>query len=163
LVGGDCISPLPPTQLKISGRLPSKYGVILNTIKIFHNINQKLIMCNKLFTFLRNLWIPASIKKEIDGLHHATIRSIWDQIYTNIYAIGEHTFAAAEEKTIKFQLDRIYEIDGYWKKYNYETLDFGVYKLHLNSITHIPYKSMIIAIDFYSDGIMGYLEMSRKT
>ncbi len=118
-------------------------------------------MCNKLFVFLRNLWIPASIKKEIDGLHHNTICNIWNELYGHIYAIGEQQFVT-QETLIKFQLDRIYEIDGYWKKYNYETLDFGVYKLHLNSITHIPYKSMTIAIDFYSDGTMGYLEISRK-
>ncbi len=105
--------------------------------------------------------MPSAIKKEIDGLHHKTIRWLWDELYSKIYEIGETR--TMDELIIKFPLDRTYDINGYWKKYSYDVIDFGVYKLYLNSITYIPYKSMSISVDFYSDGIIGYLEISRKT
>ena len=117
-------------------------------------------MCNAICNFLRNLWMPANIKKEIDNLHNNTIRWLWDEIYDKIYIIGETR--TTEELIIRFPLNRIYEIDSFWKKYNYNVLDFYFYKLKVNTITHIPYKSLDITIDFYSDGDVGFLEISRK-
>jgi len=118
-------------------------------------------MCNAICNFIRNLWMPANIKKEIDNLHNNTIRWLWDEIYDKIYIIGDTR--TTEELTIRFPLNRIYEIDSFWKKYNYNVLDFYFYKLKVNTIVNIPYKSMDITIDFYSDGDVGFLEISRKS
>jgi hypothetical protein len=117
-------------------------------------------MCNRFFAFIRNLWMPANIKKEIEKMHDATISFLWNELYDKIFIIGEKS--TTEEFIIRFPLDRIYEIDGYWKKYNYETLDFYFYKLKLNTVAEFSYKSMPIKVDFYSDGVMGFLEISRR-
>jgi hypothetical protein len=118
-------------------------------------------MCNRLFAFIRNLWMPVTIKKEIDQMHQNTIRWLWDEIYEKMYEVCESN--TIDELIIKLPLDRIYEIDGYWKKYNYDTLDFYFYKLKLNTVTHYTYKSIPIKVDFYSDGSIGFLEVSRKS
>ena len=116
-------------------------------------------MCNRIFQLLRNLWMPIHIKKEIDELHDDVIRSLWNEIYDKIDTIGiTRTF---EEFTISFPLNRIYEIDGYWKKYNYEIIDFGFYTIKLNNTMEYSYKDMPIRMDFYSDGNTGFLEISR--
>ncbi len=117
-------------------------------------------MCNTLSAFIRNVWIPTLTKKEIEKLHHKTISFLWNELYDKIFIIGETS--TTEEFIIRFPLERIYEIDGYWKKYNYKTLDFYFYKLKLNTITDFSYKSIPIKVDFHSDGKIGFLEISRN-
>ena len=103
--------------------------------------------------------MPTQLKKEIEELHEGAIKSLWNEIYNAIDTIGiTRTF---EELTISFPLNRIYEIDGYWKKYKYETIDFGFYKIKLNNAMEYSYKDMQIGMDFYSDGNTGFLEISR--
>ena len=92
-------------------------------------------MC--ILNFIRNLWIPAAIKKELDGLHEATIKQLWNEIYDRIYIIGETG--------------------------NYKTLDFMFYKIKLNSQTNYSFRDMSIQMEFYSDNGIGYLELSRST
>lgn len=117
-------------------------------------------MCNTLFQLLRNLWMPTHIKKDIEKLHENTIKWIWNEIYDKIFIIGETR--TTEEFTIRFPLTRIYNTEGYWKKYNYKLLDFGFYKLKLNTKTNYSYKDMPIVLDFYSDGNTGFLEICRN-
>ena len=117
-------------------------------------------MCNKLSAFIRNLWMPTTIKKEIEGLHENTIKWLWNEIYDKFFIIGET--GTSEEFIIRFPLQRTYEIDGYWKKYNYQTIDFGFYKLKLNSKMNYSYEDVPIVLDFYSDSNTGFLEICRK-
>ena len=116
-------------------------------------------MC--ILNFIRNLLVPVAIKKELDGLHEATIKQLWNEIYDRIYIIGET--GTKEELIVRFPLQRIYQIDGYWKKYNYKTLDFMFYKIKLNSQTNYSFRDIQIILDFYSDNGIGYLEISRST
>jgi hypothetical protein len=117
-------------------------------------------MCNVFFACIRNALMPVHIKKEIEKMHDATISHIWNEIYDKIDIIGET--GTIDELTIRFPLERIYEIDGFWKKYNYETIDFGFYTIKLNSKMDYSYKDMPIEMDFYSDGRIGFLEIARK-
>ena len=118
-------------------------------------------MCNRLFQILRNLWMPSAIKKEIEELHDHTIRLLWNEIYDKIDIIGET--GTSEEMIIRFPINRTYEIDGYWKKYNYEILDFGFYTIKLDNTMEYSYKEIPIILDFYSDGPVGFLEIARKS
>lgn len=116
-------------------------------------------MC--ILNFIRNLWIPSVIKKEINALHDNTIKCLWNEIYDKIYIIGETR--TKEELIIRFPLKRVYEIDGYWKKYDYKTIDFGFYTLNVNDNINYTYKDIEIKLDFYSDNDIGFLELCRTT
>lgn len=117
-------------------------------------------MCNKFPAFIRNLWMPTHIKKEIEELHEATIKWLWNEIYDKFFIIGETR--TTEEFIIRFPLTRTYEIDGYWKTYNYRTIDFGFYTLKLNTKMNYSYEDVPIVLDFYSDGNTGFFEMCIK-
>ncbi len=105
--------------------------------------------------------MPTHIKKEIEELHEEKIRWLWNEIYDKFFIIGETR--TTEEFIIRFPLTRTYEIDGYWKKYNYEIIDFGFYKIKLNEKMNYSYEDMLIILDFYSDGNTGFLELVRTT
>jgi hypothetical protein len=108
------------------------------------------------------LRIPSKVKQEFDNIHHNTIRQLWDNMYNEIYLMGQmKNIDADSESIIKFPLIKYYYIDNWCKKYSYKELDFMFYKLQLGKQKHIYYNSKHFIIDFYSDDNIGYIEIKE--
>jgi hypothetical protein len=107
--------------------------------------------------------MPPNIKKEFDDMHNNTIRQIWDNMYNEIYIMGQMMdYDSHSERIIKFPLIRHYYIDQWSKKYSYKELDFMFYKLYLGKQKYIYYNSKHFIIDFYSDNNIGYIEIKEE-